>query len=140
MAGVKEFTVEEFLKHETRGRSDFVGSDWKKEGYIDVWLHTRRPFGMVWQHGIPRIDTKDDPETGRTQRKVFGGSYKCLEEESTLKDMYFRDKVTLERKTPPEICPICRLVEHVHMMVIGVSSTGSRPSSTSTSGTGIRTS
>jgi hypothetical protein len=119
MSGVREFDVEGFLKHEVRGRSEFVGGDWKKDpGYIDIWLHRDRPFGMVIQHGVPRIDTRDDRETGRSVRTIFTGNYKCLEEEDVFADQYFRDKKTGERKNPPRICPICKMVEHIHMMVI----------------------
>ena len=117
-SGVKEFSVEEFLQYETRGRSEFLGSDWKKLGYLDGWLHRKRPFGAVWQHGIPRIDTKDDPETGRATRMIFTGNYRCLETDKVLINHYKRDRDTGEREFPIEICPPCLMVEHIRMMVV----------------------
>lgn len=118
MPGIMEFSTEEFVNFDTRGRGTFLGSEWKKQGWINVWLHRRRPFAAMWQHGIPRIDAKDDPQTGRSKRAIFPGSYKCLEENSTLVNQYRRDKETGERQYPAEVCPICSMIEHVHQMVL----------------------
>ena len=117
--GVREFSTEDFINYETRGtRSEFLKSEWKKVGHINVWLHRRRPFAGVWQHQVPRIDVRDDPQTGRTVRAVYSGNYRCLEDDAVLKSQYLRDRDTDERRNPPQICPICRMIEHVHMMVL----------------------
>jgi hypothetical protein len=116
MSGLREFTVEEFLAYETRGRGAFLGADWKKQGWIQVWLHRRRPFAAGWQHQIPRIDVRDDP-TGTPKRQIFSGNYRCIESEETLKNQYRRDRDTGERTHPPEVCPICKIVEYARREV-----------------------
>jgi hypothetical protein len=118
MAGLKKFTVDEFLSYETRGRSEFLGAEWKKAGFINVWLHRSMPFAGVWQHQIPRIDIRDDPETGRPSRKIFSGNYRCIEDEAVLTDQYRRDKETFLRRSPPEVCPICKMIEYAHQKVL----------------------
>jgi hypothetical protein len=115
MAGVQEYSTEEFLRHETKKRGEFLKGEWKENpGYIDVWLHRKRPFASVWQHQIPRIDVRDDPNTGSPRRVIMPGSYRCLEDErEVLIDQYRRDKDTGRRKSPPVVCPICLFIEWV---------------------------
>ncbi len=119
MAGVQEYSTDEFLKHETKRRGEFLKGEWKENpGYIDVWLHRKRPFASVWQHQIPRIDVRDDPNTGSPRRVIFPGSYRCLEDErAVLVDQYKRDRDTGRRKSPPVVCPICLFIEWVREKV-----------------------
>jgi hypothetical protein len=119
MAGVQEYSTEEFLKHETRKRGEYLKGEWKENpGYIDVWLHRKRPFASVWQHQLPRIDVRDDPNTGSPRRVILPGSYRCLEDErDVLSDQYRVDKATGQRRSPPVVCPICLFVDWVRIRV-----------------------
>jgi hypothetical protein len=120
MPQLREHTVDEFLSYNPSGRKgDFLSGDWKKSpGYIQVWLHRRRTFVSGWEHQIPRIDIRDDKVTGLPKKMIFGGHYACLEEEDVLEEQWKRSRETGERKTPPRLCPICKAIEHIHMMVI----------------------
>jgi len=118
-SGLTPMGVQDFLDYESRGgRSGFLGADWKKKGVLYFALHRLLPFAAGWQHGLPRIDVRDNAETHQPQRMVFSGSYKCLEEDSLLKEQYRRDRDTGARKNPPRLCPLCLMVEYVHAAVI----------------------
>lgn len=82
---------------------------------VDVWLYRQNPFAAVWSHGFPRIAeyTKD----GREVREVSFGSHVCVEDPEILRRQSFRDRETGERDTPPKICPMCLLTEHVYQLV-----------------------
>ena len=118
MSGLRIMGVDDFLSYDSRSRSEFLGAEWKKKGFLNFWLHRRLPFAMGWQHGLPRIDVRDDPETRTPHRVVFSGSYRCLEDDDVLKEQYRRDRETGARKNPPHLCPICLLVEYVHGLVL----------------------
>jgi len=118
MAGLKTMTVEDFLSYDSRARSEYLGAEWKKQGWINIWLHRRSPFALSWQHGIPRIDVRDDPETRQPRRQIFNGRIRCLEEDDVLTNQYKRSKETGARVVPPIICPPCRMIEYVHDLVI----------------------
>src|SRR5271157_4448979 len=114
MSGMKAMSVDEFLAYESRGgRTGFLGSDWKKRGVLYFALHRRLPFAAGWQHGMPRIDVRDNAETHQPQRMIFTGSYRCLEDDALLKEQYRRDRDTGERRNPPGLCPLCLLVEYI---------------------------
>lgn len=117
MAHLKTMETDEFLAYESRSKGAFLGAEWKKQGWLQAWLHRRLPFAMGWQHGVPRIDVKEDQDRN-PKRTIFTGSYRCLEEEGVLKEQSWRDKDTNERKNPPVICPLCLMIECVHTMVV----------------------
>lgn len=103
-----------FLGHQTRsGNTGQFLRGWKKKNppVINTVLHTGTPIVAMWQHGLPRIFEQKDEKTGNTRRRVFGGSFNCLEEESVLVKQYRRDRSTGERVLPPVVCPMCRLLE-----------------------------
>ncbi len=108
--------LEEFLGHKTRdsGSSQYL-SKWRKRTPPEVvtWMHTRSKLHSVWQHNWPRIvDLRDGG------RAIWGGSFKCLEDEKTvLSFQRNRDRKTGKRDVPPAVCPLCRLVEYVRDLV-----------------------
>ena len=118
MAGARIMTVDEFLAYDTRSRSEFLGAEWKEKGWLQAWLHRRQPIATSWQHSIPRIDVRDNPETRQPQRSIFNGSIRCMEEDDVLKAQYKRDRQTGARETPPLICPPCKMIEYIHDLVI----------------------
>lgn len=115
MATHHTLALDDFLGHETKSstNSQFLRG-WKKRSppKLDIFLHRKAPIIALWQCNVPRIYEKD-LDDGTKQRRVFGGSWNCLESEDVLRKQYRRDKDTGERAVPPVIDPICRMMEHV---------------------------
>lgn len=110
-------SVDDFLSHSNAERSGFL-SKWKKNTppKVNVFLHTRRLPTALWQHGFPKIFTKEDKDTGEMVTHVWGGKFTCHETEAVLLKQYKRDNDG-ERTHPPRSCPMCKLVETVRSMV-----------------------
>lgn len=121
-----ELTLEQFLNSNDREQGNFpknyMSNEWtknvsmnekgQKEAHIDVWLHTRAVFSTIWRHRWARsLDRKDGTKA------LFMGNVACLEEESVLRRQHFRTRDTNKREAPPQICPICRLIEQVRDLV-----------------------
>ncbi len=110
----KSLALDDFLGHETKtsGGGQFLRG-WRKRdpARVDVFLHRKSNIVALWQHNIPRVYEKK-LEDGTIQRRVFGGSWNCLESEDVLKKQYRRERDTGERTVPPVICPVCRMMEH----------------------------
>jgi hypothetical protein len=109
----KTLALDDFLGHETKsgGGSQFLRG-WRKRSpaRVDVFLHRKSNIIALWQHNVPRIYEKK-LEDKSIQRRVFGGSWNCLESEDVLKKQYRRERDTGERTVPPVICPVCRMME-----------------------------
>lgn len=105
--------LDEFLGHKNAERGS--GSkilNWKKNTppLIDTWLHTRAPIVALWRHGWPRV--AEIERDGEKVKEVWGGNFNCWEPEETLRRQHRRaDDGT--RLSPPRICPMCLLIEHV---------------------------
>lgn len=70
----------------------------------------------MWQHGIPQLRTFEDRDTGETVRKIWGGNFNCLENETAV--LQHQNKRTHgERDVPPQICPLCKTIEHVRGLI-----------------------
>jgi hypothetical protein len=121
--GTMEMSVEQFLEHEARARGGSYLKNWKDpkkggKGFIHVWLHRKCAFSVaLWRHGVPRVDIFEDPKTNDARRVVFTGNELCPEDEKVLQKQNWRDRESGERQLPPESCPICLLVEHVHQLI-----------------------
>lgn len=111
-------TIDEFLKHRASERMSSYLKNWKDNNppEINVFLHTRRNPIVIWQHPFPKAFVRENKETKKPERLVYGGNYTCREDELVLKRQYFR-KDDGTRKHPPTKCPMCRLVEHVRDLV-----------------------
>ena len=109
----KTLALDDFLGHETKsgGSSQFLRG-WRKRSpaHVNVFLHRGSSIVALWQHNVPRVYEKK-LDGGVTQRRVFGGSWNCLESEDVLKKQYRRERDTGERTVPPVICPVCRMME-----------------------------
>lgn len=108
----KSLALDDFLGHETKtGGGQFLRG-WRKRSpaKVDVFLHRKSNIVALWQHNIPRVYEKK-LEDKSIQRRVFGGSWNCLESEDVLKKQYRRERDTGERTVPPVICPVCRMME-----------------------------
>ncbi len=111
-----DLDLEEFLGYEANsssGGGKFL-TKWKKRqpAELRIWLHTRTPFVTLWQHNIPTMRTFEDRDTGETVRKIWGGNFNCLENEATV--LQHQNKRTNGvRDIPPQICPVCKLLEWV---------------------------
>lgn len=112
--------LDTFLDHSTGGgggRGAFLGN-WKKNDppKIVIWLHTAAGFVARWVHGFQRIVVREDRETGDKRTEVWGASFVCHERELILKKQRFRDDEDA-REYPPEVCPMCKAIEHVRKLV-----------------------
>lgn len=111
----KEFSdTDDFLGHSTRSKSTkYV--NWKDDGELVAWLHTKQKPIAIWRHGFPRIIVKkgDDDEP---MKVVVFGKYNCHEDEDVLKAQFFREKDG-SRKVPPEVCGFCRFIEWMYGQV-----------------------
>ena len=117
----KAMGLAEFLGHKPSsggGGGQFL-KNWKKrdDKAINIVLHTQAGFVALWQHPLPRLHEWTDKE-GRSHREIWSGNWNCLEAERVLKEQYKRDKNTGERKSPPCLCPQCKLVEKIRQMVV----------------------
>lgn len=108
-------SVDDFLGHSVSGRrgGKFMKS-WKKAGSCRIFLHTKRLPVAVWRHPTPQLTVFDDKKTGQTVKAFWGRDLGCWEDETFLKQQYFRDSDDFE---PPTKCAICRLVYCVHKLV-----------------------
>lgn len=111
-------TVDEFLKHRATERSYGYLKNWKDRNppEINLFLHTRRLPVVLWQHPFPRAFVRENKETKKPERIVYGGNYNCREDEAVLRKQFHR-KEDGTRKYAPVKCPMCRLVEHVRDLV-----------------------
>ena len=113
-------SVDEFLDHTTGGggqRSNFLGN-WRKEAphKIVVALHTQVGLLARWSHNWPRIVVRTDRDTNAQRREVWGGQWVCHERELNLTKQRVRDENDV-REYPPEVCPLCTMIEVVRAAV-----------------------
>lgn len=110
-------SLDGFVNHNTRASSGKFLKGWKENGHIFVFLHTQQlPIGL-WRHNFPTLVVREDRDTRRVERHIWGQSYNCHESEEILISQNFRDKATKKRDKMPERCPLCRLIEHVWQRV-----------------------
>lgn len=111
-------SLEGFLTHKgsISGGSKFL-KGWKEKGKLYAWLHTQQlPIGL-WRHNFPQLIVREDKDTRKIVKNVWGQSFNCHENEATLLKQHFRDKNTGVREIIPEACPICRMIEWVFQEV-----------------------
>jgi hypothetical protein len=110
--------IDGFLNHSgsTGGGGKFL-KGWKKDGRLYAWLHCMQlPIGL-WRHNFPQLIVKENKDTRRVERHIWGQSDNCWEPEDVLKEQNFRNKETKQRDKMPTRCPQCRLIEHVWQRV-----------------------
>lgn len=105
-------------KYNDRKASTIAGWSYKRkspngQAEVLVWLHTKAMFYRIYQHQWPRFGRgRDNPDI----QEVYFGKYRCLENDRTNEKQYFRTPDG-KREYPPQVCPICRLQEHVRELV-----------------------
>lgn len=111
-------TVDEFLSHRTTERSAGFLKNWKDNNppELNTFMTVKRLPIILWQHPFPKAFTRENKETHKQERVVWGGQYNCRESETVLRRQYHR-KDDGTRKHPPIDCPQCRLVELVRDLV-----------------------
>lgn len=107
--------IDEFLGHSTGGKSTGV-LNWRKRGEVLVVLHTRGGIKALWNHPWRRVVTYRDKESREERSAVWGSRINCVDSEGVLKRQHFRDDDG-ERKYPPEIDPMAKLIEHVRLLI-----------------------
>jgi hypothetical protein len=106
-------TLDEALAREgKRGGGAFL-KDWKDDGEIVVWLHTKSDIWSRFTHPFPYIDVKEDKETRKVKRVLRSMRFGCLEADSVNEKRRFKDDVTGLREYPPVVCPLCLLIERL---------------------------
>lgn len=113
-----DLDLEGFMGHSTGGGGGgaFLRG-WRKRTppVVHVWLHTKALFRPLWQHNIPQVRVLKDRQTGEERRVVWSQNFNCHEHEAVLTDRK-RDQRG-ERERPFEVCPVCKLNEHVRRQV-----------------------
>ncbi len=111
-------SLDGFLNHKgsISGGSKFL-KGWKEKGKLYAWLHTLQlPIGL-WRHNFPQLIVREEKDTRKVIRNIWGQSFNCHEVEETLLKQHFRDKNTGRREVFPEACPLCRMIEWVYQEV-----------------------
>ena len=115
---VEDLDLEEFLTHKTSGGGSAYLSNWKEDGKVSVWHHTKCSIATgVWTHRAPHILTFPDRQTGEDVNKTVSAKLVCWEDSATLKEQYKRE-ADGTRKTPPERCGQCKFVDWIYMAVL----------------------
>lgn len=112
---------ETFMTYEgAKGGGGGFLSGWKKNekgpngtGSVTVFLHTVSWAVAFWLHNWPRLVELEDKETKEKVLKIYGQRWGCHEREVMCQKQHFRDKVTHRREYPPEVCPICTVVDTI---------------------------
>lgn len=106
-------SVDAFLGHKTSASGSKFLTGWKEKGKLYAWLHCLQlPIGL-WRHNFPMLVVREDKETGKVERHVWGQSLNCWETEDVLLKQNFRDKDTKVREAMPTRCPLCRFIEYI---------------------------
>jgi len=111
---------DEFLNHSSGGGGGSFLKSWKDDGQIDVWPHPLAGAGIRWAHSFWHI-TKKRERGGDEVDVVKSYRWICHEREIILRKQRFRDDEIGHkpydlvgdgsREYPPEICPMCILIE-----------------------------
>lgn len=114
----KEMSMDEYLTHSTSGAGTTFLRKWRKRQppVVNTWMHTKCGIIALWQHAWYQLRAWEDKDTGEARREVWGFSFNCLEHEKVLKDQYKRDEND-DRVMPPQVCPMCLLIEAVREKV-----------------------
>ena len=112
-----ELDMDAFLGHSNRGGKRNYLTKWKDSdaAAVSVWLHTGASIVALWRHGMPKVVQNTDKDTKQVKNEVWTDRLVCFEEEDVLTS--YRDKKTGIRDTPPKLCPICLMIEHVMELV-----------------------
>ncbi len=111
-------SVDDFLGHKTSTRGGSFFGNWKENGKVDVWMHTKCLPIALWQHGIPRLvvheKDKDGTPLDKPERVFYGGKANCPEDEDFLKGQYKRDdEGNREDGKEAHHCGVCRFADWV---------------------------
>lgn len=117
-----EMNFKEFMHTNIRGggKNKFLKS-WKKEPpfSITIWLHTKAGIRKLNRHRFPRLNVQEVESGGVKSAKieVWSSNPTCLESAEVIKKQNYRDKETGRRDLPPVLCPICKMIDHVYMLI-----------------------
>jgi hypothetical protein len=111
-------SVDEFLRHRATERSAGYLKSWKDKNppEINTWMTMKRLPIILWQHPFAKAFVRENKDTRKSERLVYGGQWNCREDEAVLKRQYHR-KDDGTRKVPPIKCPMCRMIELVRDLV-----------------------
>jgi hypothetical protein len=126
---------DEFLNHSSGGGGGSFLKSWKDDGQIDVWLAPAAGAGIRWAHSFWHV-VKEKEKGGEEADVVKSYRWICHEREIILRKQRFRgDDIGLKpqgispaawedlqskgvgvigngsREYPPEVCPMCTMIE-----------------------------
>lgn len=117
--GAQEFgSMDEFLKHKTKGGGGKFLSGWKKKpGYFNAWMHVARLPMALWRHPFPIYKITKNKTSGEEEKHVYSQEFTCHENEDVLTHPW-RDKVTKELEYPPQRCGMHKFADYLWMEII----------------------
>lgn len=120
-----QLSLDEFVSHKSNERGASASRKsliWKKRAPIPpaklpgltAWLHTQASIEAVWRHPWARLVERE--RDGEQTREVWSDEFVCHESEAVLRRQYRRGDDG-KRVAPPEVCPLCRVIDYVHGQV-----------------------
>lgn len=109
-------TMDDWLRHRgtERGGSGKL-ANWKDDGRITVWLHTKRLPVAVWQHNFPKLVTLE--KNGETEKHYWGEGYNCPEPEDVLRRQYKTNEDGSRKEAITGACGFCKMLEFLSMSI-----------------------
>lgn len=95
--------LQSFLTHRPDARGGQFVRDWKDDGWIEFWLHTRADFYPHWYHSFVAPDQVE--EKGETKRILRFPKFTCWEPEAVCAKQNFTNETETARQLPPTSCP-----------------------------------
>ena len=105
-----------FLDHSTRPSGSGFLKNWKDDGRIVVWIHPNAPVFSLWSHNFFHSVVEIDKQTKEQTKRIRGYRVNCLENEKLLKKQKWRNDDDT-REMPPEVCPVCLMVEWLRSQI-----------------------
>ena len=86
-------------------RANFL-DNWKEEGFLKLWLHREPPYVRIL-HSFRKVETIEEKDGIKKQIRWL--PWCCWEED----DYYRRRRFDKENPPTAELCPSCKLIEHL---------------------------
>lgn len=95
----------DFLKEKTFGGGYNRLRNWKEDGEIVVWIHTKTLIHKRLFHMVPYVGQREDEDTGKKKTSILYLPFVCHED--------VNEYLRLGKNFEPMHCPLCRFIEHL---------------------------